>query len=87
MKTSNFFTGKGKIAAAMFLVLSIFVASCSKEDNYTQTDQPGDDPEALADIATILESSEQFPELFNGQDDLLKRGGKPAYKKPLLSST
>jgi len=82
MKTSNFFTGKGKIAAAMFLVFSIFVASCSKEDNYTQTDQPGDDPEALADIATILESSEQFPELFNGQDDLLKRGGKPAYKKP-----
>ena len=82
MKTSNLFTGKGKIAAAIFLAISVFVASCSKEDDYDMNAQPQDDPAAMADIATILEKSEQFPGLFNEQNDLLKRGGKYSYKKP-----
>lgn len=82
MKTSNLLSGKGKIAAAMFLALSVFVASCSKEDDYEMTAQSQDDPEAMADIATILENSEQYSGLFSEQDDLLKRGGKSAYKKP-----
>ncbi len=66
----------------MFLALSVFVASCSKEDDYATLDQSQDNQEALVDIATILENSEQYSDLFNEQNDLLKRGGKYAYKKP-----
>ena len=82
MKTSSLLTGKGKIAAAMFLALSVFVASCSKEDNYTTSPEPQDDMAGLVDIATLLEKSEQYPEAFLEQDDMLKRGGKSAIKRP-----
>jgi transforming growth factor-beta-induced protein len=82
MKASKSITGKGKIAAAMFLALSVFVASCSKEDDYTLSPEPQTDAEGLADIATILEKSEQFPGLFNEQDDMLKKGGKSSFKRP-----
>lgn len=82
MKTSNFLNSKGKIAAAMFLALSVFVASCSKEDDYTLSPEPQEDLGSLVDIATLLENSEQYPELFNIQDDLLKRGGKSSFKRP-----
>ena len=82
MRTLNFISGKGKIAAAMFLSLSVFVVSCSKEDNYMESAETQTDPEAVADIATILEKSEQFPGLFDEQYDMLKKGGKSTYKKP-----
>lgn len=82
MKTSNFFTRKGIIASAMFVTLSVFVASCSKEDDYTMIPESQDDQEGLVDIATLLENSEQYPDIFVEQDDMLKRGGKPAFKRP-----
>lgn len=82
MKTSNFLNSKGKIAAAIFLALSVLVSSCSKEDDYTLTPESQEDPGSLVDIATLLENSEQYPELFIEQNDMFKRGGKSAIKRP-----
>ncbi len=82
MKTSGTLTGKGKVAAAMFLALSIFVVSCSKEDTYSPASEPQDETEGLVDIATILENSDQYSDLFNEQNDMLKRGGQSAFKRP-----
>mgnify|MGYP000387624281 CR=1 FL=1 len=81
MKTSKFNLSTGKIALAMILSFSLVAVSCSKEDNDIQPVEPQSE---LVDIATILENSEQYPELFSEQDDLLKRGGKSKYvaKRP-----
>lgn len=81
MKTSDFISAKGKIAMALIFSFSLIAASCSKEENDITPAEPQDD---LMDIATILENSDQYPELFNEQDDLLKKGGKSqaSYKRP-----
>ncbi len=81
MKTSDFISAKGKIAMALIFSFSLIAASCSKEENDIAPAEPQDD---LMDIATILENSDQYPELFNEQDDLLKKGGKSqaSYKRP-----
>jgi transforming growth factor-beta-induced protein len=81
MKTSKFNLSSGKIALAVILSFSLVAVSCSKEDNDMQPVEPQSE---LADIATILENSEQYPELFGEQDDMLKRGGKSKYvaKRP-----
>jgi transforming growth factor-beta-induced protein len=81
MKTSKFNLSSGKIALAVILSFSLVAVSCSKEDNDMQPVEPQSE---LVDIATILENSEQYPELFGEQDDMLKRGGKSKYvaKRP-----
>jgi transforming growth factor-beta-induced protein len=81
MKTSKFNLSNGKIALAVILSFSLVAVSCSKEDNDMQPVEPQSE---LVDIATILENSEQYPELFGEQDDMLKRGGKSKYvaKRP-----
>jgi transforming growth factor-beta-induced protein len=81
MKTSKLNLSTGKIVMAMILSFSLVAVSCSKEDNDIQPVEPQSE---LADIATILENSEQYPELFAQQDDMLKRGGKSKYvaKRP-----
>jgi transforming growth factor-beta-induced protein len=81
MKTSKLNLSAGKIAMAAILSFSLVAVSCSKEDNDIQPVEPQSE---LVDIATILENSEQYPELFGEQDDMLKRGGKSKYvaKRP-----
>jgi len=80
MKISDFISAKGKIALASIFALSLVATSCSKEENDINPAEPQDD---LMDIAAILENSEQYPELFSEQDDMLKRGGKSySYKRP-----
>jgi len=81
MKTSDFISAKGKIALALIFSFSLIATSCSKEENDITPSEPQDD---LLDIATILENSDQYPELFIEQDDLLKNGGKSqaASKRP-----
>jgi len=81
MKTSNFISGKGIKAMTLFFALAIVAASCSKQENDITPAEPQD---SSMDIATILENSEQYPELFIGQDDMLKSGGnsKYVYKRP-----
>lgn len=81
MKTSNFILAKGKTAMALLFTFSVIAASCSKEENDITPSEPQDE---LMDIVTILENSEQYPELFTEQDDMLKNGGRSnyVYKRP-----
>lgn len=81
MKTSKLNLSTGKIVMATILSFSLVAVSCSKEDSDIQPVEPQSE---LSDIATILENSEQYPELFAQQDDMLKRGGKSKYvaKRP-----
>lgn len=77
MKSSKFTLNAGKVALALVLSLSLAAVSCSKEEEQLQ---PAEPEGSLADIPTLLENSELYPELFLAEDDLLKHGGKaPAF--------
>ena len=77
MKNSRFNLSTGKFALALILSISLAAVSCSKEEDQIQSAEPEG---SLVDIATLLENSELYPELFLAEDDLLKHGGKaPAF--------
>lgn len=77
MKFSKLNLSTGKFALALILSISLAAVSCSKEEDQIQ---PAEPEGSLVDIATLLENSELYPELFLAEDDLLKHGGKaPAF--------
>jgi transforming growth factor-beta-induced protein len=79
MESLKFNFSAGKLALALILSISLAAVSCSKEEDQFQ---PAEPEGSLADIPTLLENSELYPELFLAEDDLLKHGGKaPAFSK------
>jgi transforming growth factor-beta-induced protein len=72
MKLSKFNLSAGKFALALILSVSLAAVSCSKEEDQFQ---PAEPEGSLADIPTLLENSELYPELFLAEDNLLKFGG------------